>query len=283
MRFLAGDATASLPGIRLLLDLIASADGVTMDRTEVASLLAPAKILPSSDAVLESCIRVAKRLGLVEVTERRELTLGRVAVDQGRETFASPEIFAQFFRRVLREESRESLHEGESASDLMKGICWFLSLDPLQPLPWGFSNPITEKSIVSAIGITNPAPYRALRRWGQQLGYIVESQCAGESRITPTPWNIVAAELPERGTYPARALFDELKHRLPEFPGGEIGGRVIANADHNEPEMSHHRCMQALEVAERVQMSASPDAAGPNRVAVQSVDGVKSIDNVVVL
>lgn len=206
-----------------------------LDLHDARQLLQPSSLpLRKSDDLLAFAVKALIELGIVET----DTTGGPGQIFWLRrgipEAFASFAGFARRLRSAITDPERNSgLADNPSdvgPRDLTRALCWFLSLDPMEPLT--FDQVYTRQSDVNRLPAPIKAPFSnsgrwdAFVRWSRATGFTQYGLVAAkdEGSLVPDPTTAVRDTLEEQwaagSTAPAEDLVRQLRHHLPVLPGG---------------------------------------------------------------
>jgi hypothetical protein len=207
-----------------------------LDLGDARQLLQPSSLpLRKSDDLLEFAVKALIDLGIVETgttgTPEQIFWLRREVSEALAASFAG---FARHLRSAITDpELNSGLADSPSdvgPRDLTRALCWFLSLDPTEPLT--FEQVYKRQSDVNRLPAPIKAPFSnsgrwdAFVRWSRATGFTQHGLVAAqdERSLVPDPTTAVRDTLETQwadgSTVPAEDLVRQLRHHLPVLPGG---------------------------------------------------------------
>lgn len=206
-----------------------------LDLNDARQLLQPSSLsLRKSDDLLVLAVKALIDLGVVETNTTGRS--GQIFWLRGiPEALAAS--FAGFARHlrgaIIAPERNSGLADSPSdvgPRDLTRALCWFLSLDPAEPLT--FDQVYKRQSDVNRLPAPIKAPFSnggrwdAFVRWSRATGFTKHGLVAvqDEHSLVPDPTVAVRDTIEEQwvdgSTVPAEDLVRQVRHHLPVLPGG---------------------------------------------------------------
>lgn len=204
-----------------------------VDHADARAMLQPSSLsLRKSDDLFEFAVKALADLGFL-VTDTNGRVEQALQLRCSRTLAASFGVFARHLRdAVTAPERNTGLADDPSEvgpRDLTRALCWFLSLDPQQPLDWDevnkrqfdvhrFPGPIKPP-------FSNSSRWEAFVRWSRAMGFTQHGLIGASDSLVPDPTTAVRDTLQDRWApstiVAAEDLVRQLRHHLPVLPGGQ--------------------------------------------------------------
>ncbi|TMQ95288.1 hypothetical protein ETD83_22640 [Actinomadura soli] len=229
MDYLKEHARASFPGLAIICRFLADQPGGIHEAT-LKELLHPLETPADSGSTFQACLAVGHDLGIIEDRERGWALHAAAQESVQRDRSPGARLIGSLILRRIGERAVEAIEQGERPSDLAVALTWFVSRDPLQPLPYGWSDGPEEAFEEAWPDKQGPVKareqWRPFRRWAQALGLGFQTPVkrrASVLTIDPTrAVDAVLGELPPRSK--ADDWFRGLHSLLPV-----LGARPLVN------------------------------------------------------
>jgi hypothetical protein len=234
--YLRGQATASVPGIRLLCKAVVEAEVCT--ETSLVETLRPVGIVRSESegATLPASLQVAIDLELLRKGGRRDPAIVRGPMLEAEPapsaSVASADAFRPLIIRALGARAANSLHAGELPADVTLGLTWILSRNPLDDL----GDHRTMEPLLRATGmdtvIRNDTQWRAFQRWYLALGFAIR-QRSSNNRLVAAVSAVESIRLfAPRGDAPTSAsqFVERLVEAVPMLGRADLVGALPTGA-----------------------------------------------------
>ncbi len=207
-----------------------------VDRDDARALLQPPSLaLRKSDDLFDFALKALGDLGFLTTgTNDNSEQLLRLVCPAPKVLAGSFGAFARQLRHAVTDPERNTgLADNPSEvgpRDLTRALCWFLSLDPVEPLTWDEVN--TRQFDVHRLPVPIKAPFsnssrwEAFVRWSHAMGFAQHGLVAvrDERSLVPDPTtavrDTVEEQWPHGSTVPAEDLVRQVRHLLPVLPGG---------------------------------------------------------------
>lgn len=207
-----------------------------VDREDARAMLQPSSLtLRKSDDLFEFAVKALGDLGFLATgTNGGAEHVLRLTCRTPKVLAGSFDAFARQLRHAINDPERNTgLADNPSEvgpRDLTRALCWFLSLNPLEPLTWDEVN--TRQFDVHRLPAPIKAPFsnssrwEAFARWSRATGFTQHGLVAArdERSLVPDPTTAVRDALEERwppgSTVSAEDLVRQMRHLLPVLPGG---------------------------------------------------------------
>lgn len=204
-------------------------------RAEAQAMLQPSSlVLRKSDNLFDFALKALADLGFLAMhtNGKAEQTLRLCCSPTLADSFG---VFARHLRyAIMAPERNTGLADDPSEvgpRDLTRALCWFLSLDPQQPL--NYDQVYKRQSEVHRfpapikIPFSNGGRWEAFVRWGRATGFAQHPLIGTNDTmvLVPDPTTAVRDTLqdqwtPGTTTIAADELVRQLRHHLPVLPGG---------------------------------------------------------------
>jgi hypothetical protein len=156
-------------------------------------------------------------------------------------------------------------------TDLVRGLCWLLSLDPHEPPVSTDSMEERQRGLgLPRLAVPNPEQYRAVARWAVWLGLAQPLSDTGTDIVPDLrgPLRDVLADV--TGSIDLDDVSLALAKRVPAADGGWARQRYLDETDETDadtlsPALSH--ALQSLEFADELRLSHPADSAIVGRTA----------------
>ena len=207
-----------------------------VDRDAARALLRPSSLaLRKSDDLFNFAIKALGDLGfLATSTNGSPDQVLRLVCRTPKVLAGSFEAFARQLRYAITSPERNTgLAENSSdvgPRDLTRALCWFLSLDPMEPLTWDHVNTrqhdVHRLPAPIKVPFSNSGRWEAFVRWSRATGFTQHGLVAArdEGSLVPDPTkavrDVVEEQWPQGSTVPAEDLIRQVRDLLPVLPGG---------------------------------------------------------------
>lgn len=206
----------------------------SVDRDHARAMLQPDTLaLRKGDNLFEFALKALTELGFLTISAngRHDQTL---QLRCPRALAASFQAFARHLRKAITDPERNSGLADDPSDvgprDLTRALCWFLSLDPAEPLAWDQVSRLQAE--VNRLPVPMKEPFSgstrwdSFMRWSRATGFAQHGLATAHDKpcLVADPTEAVRdtlAELWANGSIvPAEDLVRQIRHHLPVLPGG---------------------------------------------------------------
>lgn len=225
MNYLTGDQTLA-SGQILWYVARALIDRSRVPYADLEYELRPTAVVTGADNALRAALNVGQHIGLLESDE------GSWSLATNVHPPEHPRAFRAQVRRYMLGRAADDLAAGDEPADVVIGLAWLCTLDPADPLPWGWDSDKNSSGTEARVRdaamaevISNSAQWGAFRRWATYLGLARRSRPARHplQMLIPDPADAISEELHQLdGESTAADFVSWLAERIPVVDGGRV-------------------------------------------------------------